>query len=38
MVDGLVAGLDDNYIKEQPDDPEPRPCIGNVRLGELIMK
>jgi hypothetical protein len=23
MVDGLVAGRDDNYLKEQPDDPEP---------------
>jgi hypothetical protein len=23
MVDGLVAGRDDNYLKKQPDDPEP---------------
>jgi hypothetical protein len=23
MDDGLVAGRDDNYLKEQPDDPEP---------------
>ena len=30
MVDGLVASRGDNYLKEQPDDPEPfsSPGIG----------